>query len=976
MSSIYVIDVMPLLYRGYFAFLKNPRRTSTGVNTSSLFSFTSTVLQILEKNSPTHMALVFDSTTPTFRHKAFPAYKAQRDKLPEDIAAAIPMAAEFAAAMRIPSIRVDGFEADDLLGTISAKAAGKGIEAFLVTPDKDIAQLVREGVSLYRLSGQAPEIMGPAEVCAHWGLSSPAQMIDYLALAGDASDNIPGVPGVGEKTAQKLLAEHGSLDAILAAAKDGKISGKLGEKLAGADEAAKMSRFLTEIRTDAPVRETLDDLRVREPDLDALAAFCAKYEFAAIAKRFGIGSSAPAAQANGAVGTAEAALARLADFPHTYTLVENDDALAALAAALKKAPLFAFDTETDSANPSEAVLVGISFATESGKAWYVPFAAAADAADAPGAATAEPDDLFAMMADPPPVKPVKMAGQGSAAPATTSDHDDLLAMMAPPSPPSGGARCGIARTAIVAALAPIFASGTEKVAHNSKFDREVLARHGMPVSMPCHDTMLMHFVLDAASRHGLDFLAKSILSYETIPISTLIGDGRDADPAKMAALPPSAILDYAAEDADVALRLYLALKPQTEAAGLSRALFESEEPLVDVLLDIERAGVKVDAVALHDFGRELAAQIAALQERIFAAAGGPFNLASPKQLGEVLFERLRIDEKARKTSSGQFATGEDVLQKYAPGNQIVKDILEWRAAEKLRSTYAEKLPACVSRIDGRIHTRLAQSFTETGRLSSSDPNLQNIPVRTEMGKRIRAAFVARDNAHVLISADYSQIELRIMAALSGDEAMIAAFRDGRDIHAETASRVFHVPPEEVTKLQRSQCKAINFGIIYGMSAFGLSQRLEIPRHEAAGFIEEYFRQYPGVKRYMEKAVENARAKGYAETILGRRRSLPDIASRNAATRQAAERNAVNTPVQGSAADLVKLAMVRVWRALRRENLEAEIILQIHDELLLDAPKDEEARVREILEREMSSAYDFGVPLVVETGSGATWLEAH
>jgi DNA polymerase-1 len=584
--------------------------------------------------------------------------------------------------------------------------------------------------------------------------------------------------------------------------------------------------------------------------------------------------------------------------------------------------------------------VGISFATAPGKAWYVPFAAAASAA----APAAEPDDLFAMMAPPPQ--------------------------------PSGDALCGIARTAIVAALAPVFASGAEKVAHNSKFDREVLSRHGMPVSMPCHDTMLMHFALDAASRHGLDFLAKSILSYETIPISTLIGEGRDADPAKMAALPPSAILDYAAEDADVALRLYLALKPQTDAAGLSRALAESEEPLVDVLLDIERAGVKVDAVALHDFGRELAAQIAALQEKIFAAAGGPFNLASPKQLGEVLFERLKIDEKAKKTSSGQFATGEDVLLKYAPGNQIVKDILEWRAAEKLRSTYAEKLPACVSRIDGRIHTRLAQSFTETGRLSSSDPNLQNIPVRTEMGKRIRAAFVARDDAHVLISADYSQIELRIMAALSGDEAMIAAFRAGRDIHAETASRVFHVPPEEVTKLQRSQCKAINFGIIYGMSAFGLSQRLEIPRQEAAGFIEEYFRQYPGVKRYMEKAIEDARAKGYAETILGRRRSLPDISSRNAATRQAAERNAVNTPVQGSAADLVKLAMVRVWRALKRENLKAEIILQIHDELLLDAPKDEEARAREILESEMSGAYNFGVPLVVETGSGATWLEAH
>lgn len=962
-GGMFIVDAMPLLYRGYFAFLKNPRRTTAGVNTSPIFSFASTVLQIIEKNAPTHMAVVFDSRTPTFRHKAYPQYKAQRDKLPEDIGAAIPQAEEFAKAMGIAALRVDGFEADDLMGSLAAAATREGVAAFLVTPDKDIAQLVREGVFLYRLGGQTPEIWGADEVMGHWGLSSPGQMIDYLALAGDASDNIPGVSGVGEKTAQRLLAQYGGVEEILAAAAGGEIPGKLGEKLAGAGEAARMSRFLTEIRCDVPLPAGLDTMRLGKPDGDAVAAFCGKYELSGLAKRLGV--AAAQEPAVGAAG-AETACRRLADIPHDYRLVRTNGELLELAGELERSAIFAFDTEATSADAGTAELAGLSFSTGAGRAWYVPFPAEG-AARPDGAAPAGAGelDLFGAAAGP-------AAGDS----AETSGELDLFGAGGATPAQSAAQGGGLARGDIVRALAPVFGSPHEKTAHNSKYDRRLLARFGMPVAQPCHDTMLMHFALDAASRHGLDFLAKSLLSYEKIPTSDIIGEGRDADPSKMATLPPEKILDYAAEDADFALRVYFALLPKIAEAHLEAAIAESEEPLVDVLLDIEDAGVKIDAMALHDFKGELTATIDALQAKVYDQAGEPFNLASPKQLGDVLFGRLKIDENPKKTASGQFATSEEILQKYAPRNQIVRDILDWRAAEKLRSTYVDKLPSFVSPRDGLIHTHLSQAFTETGRLASSDPNLQNIPVRSEMGKRIRAAFVARDGGHTLISADYSQIELRIMASLSGDESMLGAFRAGRDIHAETASRVFGVPADEVTPLQRSQCKAINFGIIYGMSAFGLSQRLGIARQEAAGFIDEYFRHYPGVKRFMEDAVAKARERGYAATVLGRRRSLPDISSRNAATRQAAERNAINTPVQGSAADLIKLAMVKVWRAIRAEGLATRLILQIHDELLLDAPNDEVARVSEMVRREMEGAFDFGIPLVVEIGTGRTWLEAH
>ena len=965
-SSLYVIDVMPLLYRGHFAFLRNPRMTSAGVNTSALTGFIGTVMQILETRAPTHVVLVQDSRTPTFRHEAYPAYKAQREKMPEDLAASIPMAEEFAAAMRIPIVRADGFEADDLMGSYAAAAgAADGMETYLVTGDKDIAQLVDAKTFLYRIGKAAPEIFGPAEVCAHWGLTSPAQMIDYLALAGDSSDNIPGIRGVGEKTAATLISQYGDVESVIAHAAE--IKGKLGEKVAAGAEDARMSRFLTTIRRDVPLPAPLDALARQEPDTDALRAFCAKYEMASLAKRllsggaesqksnaksqnqaavadlplFGGGAQAtgngervmgneekgispisnPLSPISYPSGEAQAPLAplqTLADWPHAYALVRDEAGLAALAETLRAAPLFAFDTETTGLEPRSCALVGLSFATEPGRAWYVPFR------------------------------------QG----------------------PEGVAAEDWGR-AVAATLAPLFASDKPKVGHNARFDCAILGRHGMAVAQPVRDTLLTHFVLDASERHGMDRLAREYLRYDPIPISRLIGEGRQADPARMDALPPEAVRDYAAEDADVTLRLYRALRPEAEKLGLQKALEESEEPLGEVLNDMEAEGVRIDPAALKAFGDELDAELGDLEHAIHEAAGTVFNINSPKQLGEVLFDLLKIDPNAKRSSaSGQYATGEEVLQKLTARHPVVQMILDYRAAGKLKSTSADKLPACIDPATGRVHTHFSQAMTETGRLASSDPNLQNIPVRTERGKRIREAFVARDENHLLMSADYSQIELRLVAALSGDKAMLEAFAQGADIHTETAARVYGVMPGLVTSEMRSKCKMVNFGIIYGISAFGLSQRLGVPRKEAADLIASYFREYPGIKAYMEKAVADAREKGYAETVLGRRRTLRDISSRNATVRQAAERNAINTPVQGSAADLIKIAMVRVHRALRAAGLKTKLVLQIHDELLLDMPREEEEPVRAIVRDAMVNALDFGVPLEVEIGVGRTWLEAH
>ena len=946
--TLYVVDVMPLLYRGHFAFLRNPRMTSGGIDTSALTGFIGTVMQVLEQRTPTHIVLVLDSRIPTFRHEAYPAYKAQRQKAPEEIVAAIPMAEEFAKAMRIPCVRVDGFEADDLMGSYAAAAlADEAMDTFLVTGDKDIAQLVGERTYLYRIGTSSPEVLGPAEVCARWGLREPAQMIDYLALAGDTSDNIPGIRGVGEKTATQLLSQYGDIEGVIAHA--GEIKGKLGEKVAAGAEDARMSRFLTTIRRDVPLPIPIADLALQPMDTEAALAFCAKYEMNSLAKRLAsrgesaspkgvepssgsdlplfASSSNPTAHNSDPSKSSEPPepskpsepselpeLSTSQTFPHDYTLVRDRASLDSLATALRGSTLFAFDTETDGLEARKCALVGLSFSVKEGRAWYVPY-------------RLEGDEAW------------------------TSD--------------------------VVAALAPILASGIMKVGHNARFDRAVLARHSLPVADPVRDTLLTHFAMDAAAHHGMDRLSREFLSYDPIPLSSLIGEGRSADASIMATLPPERICEYAAEDADVTLRLYHVLRPKAEEMGLAKALEESEEPLGEVLSAMETEGIRIDTAALKAFGDELDAELRSLEESIFESCGERFNINSPRQLGEVLFDHLKIDPKATRTaSSGQYATSEDVLQRLVSRHPVVKMILEYRAAGKLKSTYADKLPECIDPETGRVHTHFSQALTETGRLASSNPNLQNIPVRTERGKRIRAAFVPRDEGHVLVSADYSQIELRIMAALSKDNGMLSAFAAGADIHAETAARVYNVMPAFVTPEMRSRCKMVNFGIIYGISSFGLSQRLGIPRKEAADLIESYFREYPGIKAYMEKAVADAREKGYAETILGRRRSLRDISSRNATVRQAAERNAINTPVQGSAADLIKIAMVKVHRAFKAAGLKARLVLQIHDELLVDTPIEEEAVVRRILSEEMTGAFDFGVPLVVEIGSGRTWLEAH
>ncbi len=898
---------MPLLYRGHFVFLKDPRLTSTGINTSALTTFANCVLQILNEHTPSHVALVLDSTTPTFRHLAYPEYKAQRQKMPEDLALSIPMAIELAEALRIPILRVDGFEADDVMGTLAARAAAAGWTTYLATPDKDVAQLVGPTTYLFR-PGKAnvpAEIYDVAAVCQHWGLTSPGQMIEYLGLAGDASDNIPGIPGVGEKTATALLTQYGSIDTLLAHASE--LKGKLAEKVASGATSALQSRDLATIRTDVPVPIELEALARREPDAERLREVLKKYELFAIGKRL-LGE---AFESGGE--KAPDAYKTLANVRHTYVCVKSGEQVQALLRALDEASEWAFDTETTGLDPRHDRLVGMSFATAPGKAWYVPVPEEREAC------RAFLQRFAALFTDPFKVK----------------------------------------------------------IGHNAKFDLTILRQYGIELRGELHDSMLAHYVIDASDRHGMDHLARQYLDYDPIPITALIGEKKKGvEQGNMGDLAPEQISDYAAEDADVTLQLDRLLRKEAQATGCLRALTECEEPLIEVLLDMETEGVRINESALQTYGRELDRELLALEIKIRELGGGNFNPSSPKQLGEILFDHLKIDPEAARTTTGQYATSEDVLFKLKDRHPIVPLILEFRMCSKLKSTYVDKLPTCIDPGTGRVHTSFAQALTETGRLSSSDPNLQNIPIRTERGQRIREAFVARDADHVLLSADYSQIELRVMAALSKDPGMIEAFRRGADIHSETATRVYGVMPALVTPEMRSVCKMVNFGIIYGISAFGLSQRLNVPRKQAAELIETYFTQYPGVKAYMDQAIADARAKGYSQTLLGRRRFLRDIDSRNATSRQAAERNAINSPVQGSAADLIKLAMVRVHRELKQRRLKTKMVLQIHDELLFDVPKTEVGTVRDLVKQAMTTVLDIGVPLEVSIGMGDTWLEAH
>ena len=971
MKKLFIIDLMPFLYRGHFVFLRNPRMTSSGLNVSALFGFANGVASILAEHRPTHAVLAMDPSGPTFRHKAYPLYKAQREKMPEDLAANIPYAFELAYALGLPVLRMDGFEADDVMGTLAVKAAAAGFDVYCATPDKDAAQLVAPRINLFRPGHgkESPEIYDVEKVKAHWSLSSPSQMIDYLALAGDTADNIPGIRGVGEKTASTLLAQYGTVEEIVAHASE--LKGKLAEKVAAGAEDAKMSKFLATIRTDVPIEPNWAAYERGELDAEKVAAVCAKYELGQLARRL-LGNSLSKTPNSELQKPETRNFETLSSWPHTYTLVSTEDEARALAAELAAAPKFAFDTETTGTNPRTAALVGMSFATEPGRAWYVSVPRTSDF----GLRTSnlEPaDDLFAFAASGRAASPLDASSSFAA---------------------SGRAASPLA-SAFVQIFAPAFADPSKTlVAQNAKFDMAVLSRYGIVFGSTVHDTMLEHYVLDAAARHGMDALAREYLSYDPIPIERLIGEKeRGKEQKSMADLAPEEVIDYAAEDADVTLRLDAVLRPKAAQAGTLAALEESEEPLVPILLEMERAGVTIDVAALARYGAELEAEIRGLESEICSfntvdgrvvsplTANGrgtrPINLDSPKQLADLLYTKLGLKPAStKKTQSGQFSTDEKTLLSIVDDHPVVRKILEYRACTKLKSTYVDKLPQCIDPADGRVHTTFAQAFTETGRLSSSDPNLQNIPVRTERGRHIRAAIVPRDARHLLVSADYSQIELRIMAAMSGDESMLAAFANGADIHRETAARVYDVMPALVTDDMRRKCKMVNFGIIYGISAFGLAQRLQIARKEAAGLIETYFRLYPRIRAFMDTSIAKARETGYAVTMLGRRRTLRDIASRNATARQSAERDAINTPVQGTAADLIKIAMVRVARALREAGLKAQMILQIHDELLFDVPEDEVEQVKAIVKREMEGAMSLGVPLEVSVGVGRNWLEAH
>ena len=897
--------MMPFLYKGHFVFLRNPRITASGINTSALLGLANGLSSILKRENPTHAVFAMDPSGPTFRHEAYAPYKAQRMKMPEDLAACIPYALELAEALNIPVVRIDGFEADDVMGTLAVKGAEAGFDVYMATPDKDAAQLVRPGVKLYRpgRAGDAAEIYDEARVCEHWNLKTPAQMIDYLALAGDASDNIPGIKGVGEKTAGDLIAKYGSVEEIIANAAN--LKGKLSEKVANGAEDAKISKFLTTIKTDIPIEPDWESFHLSGVNKEKLARVCAKYELNRFAKEF-LGEDAVIESS-----PSETPLASISTTPHDYRLVNDLESAESLLSELSKYGTIAFDTETAPFAGHAATeahfckLVGVSFAVEPGRAWYV---------------TADFIDVFRSL---------------------FSDETKTF------------------------------------VGHNVKFDRSVLLRYGIGLASTARDTLLEHYCLDAAARHGMDALAEQYLKYKTIPIESLIGQKeRGKEQLSMAELKPEEILDYAAEDADITLQLDQVLRPLVSEANALKALEEAEEPLVKTLIQMEREGIRIDVPALKEYGRELDREIIKLLTDIHSYADPGFNPDSPKQLGSLLFEKLSLPVAGvKKTSQGNYSTDEKTLSKLTAAHPIVPKILEYRTLAKLKSTYVDKLPLLID-AEERVHTTYAQAFTETGRLSSSDPNLQNIPIRTPRGKLIRKAFVPRDDKHILLAADYSQIELRLMAALSQDEAMCAAFRNGEDIHRDTASRIYGIMPAFVSDEQRSFSKMVNFGIIYGISAFGLSQRLKISRAEAAKLIETYFKLYPKVKDFMEKSIATAREKGYATTILGRRRTLRDINSRNATARQAAERDAINTPIQGSAADLIKIAMVRISRALSENAMRSRMVLQIHDELVFDAPLEEVDRLKEIVHREMTSAIDFGVPLEVEIGTGSNWLEAH
>ena len=952
-GKLFLLDGMALLYRAHFAFVRSPIMTSTGLNTSALFGFANTLLDIIKNQEPTHLAVALDTSAPTPRHEWYPEYKAQRDEMPEDLAAAIPMMKRLCQAMHIPVLLKDGYEADDIIGTLAKRAEMEGFETWMVTPDKDFAQLVSERTRIYKPGRQGSDVerIGIAEVQERWGVDRPEQVIDVLALMGDASDNVPGIKGVGEKTAMGLIKEWGSVEGVLANAD--RLKGKTAEKVKEGREIALLSKRLVTIFTDAPVEVSLSDLVRKDFDAESLKALMVEFEFNALGRRL-FGDDFKAGRGEGRkqsvssevnldtpeVTTASVparTLKKLDEVPHDYRLVATAEERREFLKLLAQQTKFCFDLETTSLDPRQAEIVGIAFSWEAGTGWFVRFAEVGKAA-----ALGAGDGLG-------------LFEWGSAAQAPAAEGatlDEFRSVLTKP--------------------------GVEKVGHNLKFDLEVLREKGLDVAGPFFDTMLAHALVEPESRHGMDYLAELYLGYTPISIGELIGEkkGEQVSMAVIARENIELLKNYAAEDADVTWQLAALLAPELEAKGQHDVFYEVEAPLLPVLVKMELEGVAIDVQALREFGLQLEKEAGALQHSIQSYVETPFNLNSPKQLGEVLFDKLKLAEKPKKTATGQYQTNEQVLQSLLGTHKIVQEILDYREVTKLKSTYVDALPHSVSTKTGRVHTTLHQLMTATGRIASSDPNLQNIPVRSEHGKEIRRAFVSGREGYLLMSADYSQVELRVMASLSGDEAMMEAFVNGMDIHEATAARVYGVKPEEVLPEMRRTAKMVNFGIIYGISAFGLSQRLDIPRGEAAKIIESYFQQFPGVKRYLDETVEQARAKGYVETMTGRRRYLRDIASANATIRNAAERIAMNTPIQGTAADMIKLAMVRVDEALSAGGFQTRMLLQVHDELLFEVPEGEVDPAKSVIVDAMKNALLLQVPVVVDAGVGKNWLQAH
>jgi len=940
-KRLFLLDAFALIFRAYYALIRSPRITSKGRNTNAQFGFTNTLIDLLNKQKPSHMAVCFDTAEPTERHTDYAEYKANRQEAPEDLLASLPDIRRLIEGFNIPLIETHGYEADDVIGTLAKQAEKAGYEVYMVTPDKDYGQLVSEKVKIYKppYQGSDVEIMGPAEVCAKWNIKEVSQVIDILGLMGDAVDNIPGIPGVGEKTAAKLLAEYGTLENVIANADN--IKGALGEKVRNGKDLAIMSKKLATIITNSPVTFHEGDFSVKEPNKGALRELFTELEFRTLGKRIlgeeiaAITQSPDKAPPAGvqqdlfgnAVATAPVASAvdagddekivtaekNIHNTSHHYEMVSGEAAIQTLVKKLSAAAEICFDTETTGIDANNAELVGLSFSISPGEAWYVPC----------------PADQ-------------------------------------------------VATKAILAAFDKLFADTSKTwIGQNIKYDLLILKWYGRTLAGKLFDTMLAHYVIEPEGKRGMDLLSAQFLGYEPVHIEELIGK-KGKGQGTMRDVDPERVKEYAAEDADITLQLKNVFLPKLKEKDVEKVFYEVENPLVKVLTDMEFEGVRIDEAFLKDYSVQLEKDAKVAEESVYKQAGVRFNLSSPKQLGEVLFEKLQLDPKAKKTKTGQYATGEDVLLKLAHQSAIVEDILTYRELTKLRSTYVDSLPLLVNAKTGRVHTTYGQAVAVTGRLASNNPNLQNIPVRTDRGKEIRKAFIPRDKDHTLLSADYSQIELRIVAAISGDPNMCEAFRHGKDIHTATAAKVYGVEEKEVTKEMRYKAKSVNFGIIYGQGAFGLADNLGISRSEAKGIIDNYKKEFPGISKYMEDTVNTAREKGFVQTLMGRKRWLRDINSANFTVRGFAERNAINSPIQGTAADMIKMAMVRIHEEMKKTTLKSRMIMQVHDELVFDVAKGEAEELKALVLEGMQGALPLpnNVPVIAEAGMGSNWLEAH